>query len=86
MIGLADGSGRSYHIETEQGDYRRNRKDIHALPDTTESQANQSINSPTATPVNTTATPVKATPTTPATARIKRITKAPAKFKDFVRY
>jgi hypothetical protein len=32
VIGLADGSGRSYHIETEQGEYRRNRKDIQSTP------------------------------------------------------
>jgi transposase InsO family protein len=32
VMGLADDSGRSYFIDTDRGEYRRNRKDIQQLP------------------------------------------------------
>ena len=98
-IEMADCSGRSYDVETDQGIYRRNRKDLQAVPPATPEKP-EIIVEPTETPeVNKAPTPMKistprkpaqhgaqkiATPTIPRTSG--RIRRPPSKYHDFVKF
>ena len=95
VLEMADGSGRSYDVENDQGIYRRNRKDLQAVPSTTPGKLENNGEPPES---NKNRTPKEivtpqitvdqgvskiATPTTPR--RSGRIRKPPSKFQDFVK-
>ena len=102
VIEMADGSGRSYDVETDQGIYRRNRKDLQAVPPATPAAPEKPENivePPETSEVNKPPTPMKIpTPRKPdqhgpqkiATPTIPRtsgrIRRPPPKYQDFVKF
>ena len=78
-MAIADGSERSYHIDTENGQFRRNRKDIQPLPQ--EIKDNCDIKTPEEKKVTENLT----SPTKERIRNPERYRKAPSHFKDFVK-
>ena len=83
VIEMADASNRPYQVQTDQGVYWRNRKDIHALPEKRkEITLHPPVLKPVPQPNQSQHSPKAATPTQiRSSARIRR---PPFKLKDYV--
>ena len=85
IIEMADGSGRSYHVDTDQGVYRRNRKDLQSVPPQSPPREDPQVSSyppKTSSPPKTPA-PKTTMPVTPRRSTRTRV--PPIKYKDYVK-